>query len=287
MPFAFGIKDIIDIFLVAILLYQVYRLMRNTGAINIFLGVMVIVILWFLIVKVLKLGLTGAILNQVISVGAIALVVLFQNEIRRFLLKLGTGSNWRFYKRIANLVKGHNKKEQRLTFPVMKLVLACRNMSRTKTGALIVIERDNSLKEYVDSGEQIRADINTRLIENIFFKNSPLHDGAMIIVGGKIVAAGAILPVSKNPNIPRHLGLRHRAAMGISEKTDALVIIVSEETGKVSYAMSGHITRGVSREQLREQLVQLQAKARVEEENKKFILKKGRRKDDNEGYVEK
>ena len=257
MPFVFGIKDIIDIRLVAVLLYQVYRLMRNTGAINIFLGVMVIVILWFLIVKVIKLGLTGAILNQVISVGAIALVVLFQNEIRRFLLKLGTRSNWRFYKRIERFFKGNNQKDQQLAFPVMKLVLACRNMSRTKTGALIVVERDNSLKEYADSGEQIRADINTRLIENIFFKNSPLHDGAMIIVGGQIVAAGAILPVSKNPNIPRHLGLRHRAAMGVSEKSDAIVIIVSEETGTISLAIDGAYRLNLTAEDLERNLTEL------------------------------
>ena len=257
MPFVFGIKDIIDILLVAVLLYQVYRLMRNTGAINIFFGVMVIVILWFLIVKVLKLGLTGAILNQVISVGAIALVVLFQNEIRRFLLKLGTRSNWRFYKRIERFFKGNNQKDQQLAFPVMKLVLACRNMSRTKTGALIVVERDNSLKEYADSGEQIRADINTRLIENIFFKNSPLHDGAMIIVGGQIVAAGAILPVSKNPNIPRHLGLRHRAAMGVSEKSDAIVIIVSEETGTISLAIDGAYRLNLTAEGLERNLTEL------------------------------
>ena len=257
MPFVFGINDIIDILLVAVLLYQVYRLMRNTGAINIFFGVMVIVILWFLIVKVLKLGLTGAILNQVISVGAIALVVLFQNEIRRFLLKLGTRSNWRFYKRIERFFKGNNQKDQQLAFPVMKLVLACRNMSRTKTGALIVVERDNSLKEYADSGEQIRADINTRLIENIFFKNSPLHDGAMIIVGGQIVAAGAILPVSKNPNIPRHLGLRHRAAMGVSEKSDAIVIIVSEETGTISLAIDGAYRLNLTAEDLERNLTEL------------------------------
>ena len=257
MPFVFGLKYIIDILLVAILLYQVYKLMRNTGAINIFWGVMVIVILWFLIVKVLKLGLTGAILNQVISVGAIALVVLFQNEIRRFLLKLGTRSNWKFYRHIAKIVKGNAHKEQRLVFPVMKLVLACRNMSRTKTGALIVIERDNSLKEYIDSGEQISADLNTRLIENIFFKNSPLHDGAMIIVDGKIVAAGAILPVSKNPNIPRHLGLRHRAAMGVSEKTDALVIIVSEETGPISMAIDGAYRLNLTAEDLERNLTEL------------------------------
>ena len=257
MPFVFGIKDIIDILLVAILLYQLYRLMKNTGTINIFLGVMVFVFLWFLIVKVLKLGLTGAILNQIISVGAIALVVLFQNEIRKFLLKLGSRRNWKFYKSIANLIKGNGNKGQVQSFPVMKLVLACRNMSRTKTGALIVIERENPLTEYIESGEQLKADINTRLIENIFFKNSPLHDGAMVIVGEKIVAAGAILPVSKNPNIPRHLGLRHRAAMGVSEKTDALVIIVSEETGTISMAVDGAYRLNLTAEDLERNLTEL------------------------------
>ncbi len=257
MPFAFGIKDIIDILLVAILLYQLYRLMKNTGTINIFLGVMIFVFLWFLIVKVLRLGLTGLILNQIISVGAIALVVLFQNEIRKFLIKLGTRKNWRFYKSIASLIKGNVNKEQVQTFPVMKLVLACRNMSRTKTGVLIVIGRDNSLAEYIESGEQIKADINTRLIENIFFKNSPLHDGAMIIIEDEIVAAGAILPVSKNPNIPRHLGLRHRAAMGVSEKTDALVIIVSEETGTISMAVDGAYRLNLTAEDLERNLTEL------------------------------
>ena len=257
MPFAFGLKDIIDILLVAVLLYQVYRLMKNTGAINIFLGVMVFVFIWFLIVKVLKLGLTGAILNQIISVGAIALVILFQNEIRKFLLKLGSRQNWRFYKNIAKIIKGNGQKEMQQAFPVMKLVLACRNMSRSKTGALIVVGRENSLSEYIESGEQIKADINTRLIENIFFKNSPLHDGAMIIVDDKIVAAGAILPVSKNPNIPRHLGLRHRAAMGISEKTDALVIIVSEETGTISMAVEGAYRLNLTAEDLERNITEL------------------------------
>lgn len=257
MLFSFGIKDIIDILLVAILLYQVYRLMKNTGTINIFLGVMVFVFLWFLIVKVLKLGLTGAILNQIVSVGAIALVILFQNEIRKFLLKLGSRQNWKFYKTIAKLIKGNTNKDIHQVFPVMKLVLACRNMSRTKTGALIVIERSNLLTEYIESGEQITADINTRLIENIFFKNSPLHDGAMIISNNEIVAAGAILPVSKNPNIPRHLGLRHRAAMGISEKTDALVVIVSEETGTISMAVDGAYRLNLTAEDLERNLTEL------------------------------
>ena len=231
MSFAFGIKDIIDILLVAILLYQVYRLMKNTGTIKI--------------------------LNQIISVGAIALVVLFQNEIRKFLLHLGSRRNWKFYKNIANLIKGNANKDQVQTFPVMKLVLACRNMSRTKTGALIVIERENLLSEYIESGEQLRADINTRLIENIFFKNSPLHDGAMIIANNRIVAAGAILPVSKNPNIPRHLGLRHRAAMGVSEKTDALVVIVSEETGTISMAVDGAYRLNLTAEDLERNLTEL------------------------------
>ena len=257
MPFAIGLKDIFDILLVAILLYQVYRLIKNTGAINIFFGVMVFVFIWFLIVKVLKLGLTGAILNQVVSVGAIALVILFQNEIRKFLLKLGSRQNWKFYKNIAKIIKGNTLKDGQVAFPVMKLVLACRNMSRTKTGALIVVGRDNSLQEYIESGEQISADINTRLIENIFFKNSPLHDGAMIIADHKIVAAGAILPVSKNPNIPRHLGLRHRAAMGISEKSDAIVIIVSEETGTISMAIDGAYRLNLTAEDLERNLTKL------------------------------
>ena len=248
--FEFGLKDIIDILLVAILLYQIYKLMRNTGAINIFVGVMIFVVLWFLIVEVFDLSLTGAILNQIISVGAISLVVLFQNEIRRFFLKLGSGKNWTFYKRLVRFFRGRDSKERKSIFPVMKLVLACRNMSRSKTGALIVIGRHDLLDEYIESGDQLKAEINTRLVENIFFKNSPLHDGAMIIVGHKIVVAGAILPVSKNPEIPRYLGLRHRAAMGISEKTDALVIIVSEETGAISMAVDGAYRLNLSAEDL-------------------------------------
>lgn len=234
----FGFKDIIDILLVAILLYEIYKLMRSTGTVSIFLGVIAFVVAWFLVVKVFNLELMGAIFNQLIGVGSITLVVIFQDEIRRFFSRLGSKKNWRFYKTISEKLKNGDK-ANKIQFPTMKLVLACRNMSRTKTGALIVIARENSLQEYIESGDEVNADINTRLIENIFFKNSPLHDGAMIIVDGRIVTAGAILPVSKNPDIPRHLGLRHRAAMGISEKTDALVIIVSEETGTISMAIDG------------------------------------------------
>ena len=232
MELAFGVKDIVDIVLVAILLYQAFKLMKDTGAGNIFLGIMTFVIFWFLVTHVFKMELLGAILNRVIGVSAIGLIVIFQNEIRRFFSRIGSRKNWKFILRLQKLFKIKSK-EHETTFPIMRVVLACRNLSRTKTGALLVIQRHDSLQQYVESGDVINADINTRLIENIFFKNSPLHDGAMIIDYQHIVAAGAILPVSQNTDIPKFLGLRHRAALGISERTDAIVSIKSEETGTI------------------------------------------------------
>jgi diadenylate cyclase len=249
MELAFGVKDIVDIVLVAILLYQAFKLMKDTGAGNIFLGIMTFVIFWFLVTHVFKMELLGAILNRVIGVSAIGLIVIFQNEIRRFFSRIGSRKNWKFILRLQKLFKIKSK-EHELTFPIMRVVLACRNLSRTKTGALLVIQRHDSLQQYVESGDVINANINTRLIENIFFKNSPLHDGAMIINDQHIVAAGAILPVSQNTDIPKFLGLRHRAALGISERTDAIVIIVSEETGTISLAIGAKFTLNVTAEQL-------------------------------------
>lgn len=249
MELAFGVKDIVDIVLVAILLYQAFKLMKDTGAGNIFLGIMTFVIFWFLVTHVFKMELLGAILNRVIGVSAIGLIVIFQNEIRRFFSRIGSRKNWKFILRLQKLFKIKSK-EHELTFPIMRVVLACRNLSRTKTGALLVIQRHDSLQQYVESGDVINANINTRLIENIFFKNSPLHDGAMIIDYQHIVAAGAILPVSQNTDIPKFLGLRHRAALGISERTDAIVIIVSEETGTISLAIGAKLTLNVTAEQL-------------------------------------
>ena len=249
MELAFGVKDIVDIVLVAILLYQAFKLMKDTGAGNIFLGIMTFVIFWFLVTHVFKMELLGAILNRVIGVSAIGLIVIFQNEIRRFFSRIGSRKNWKFILRLQKLFKIKSK-EHELTFPIMRVVLACRNLSRTKTGALLVIQRHDSLQQYVESGDVINADINTRLIENIFFKNSPLHDGAMIIDYQHIVAAGAILPVSQNTDIPKFLGLRHRAALGISERTDAIVIIVSEETVTISLAIGAKLTLNVTAEQL-------------------------------------
>ena len=251
MFLSFGFKDAIDILLVAILLFQVYRLMKSTGVVNIFVGIATFLIFWFLIVKVFKLEMLGAILNQVVGVGAILIVVIFHSEIRNFFNQLGSRKNWRVLKRFDRWVKRNGGEEsEELDAAAMKLVLACRNLARVKCGALIAIERTQSLSQWSNSGEEISAPINTRLIESIFFKNSPLHDGAMVIKGDKIAAACAILPVSKRDDLPRHLGLRHRSAMGLSEVTDATVIIVSEESGTISIAENGEFKLNLSAEEL-------------------------------------
>ena len=250
MLYTFGIKDFIDIVMVALLLYGAYRIMKTSGAANIFVGILTFILFWFLIVHVFKLELMSAILNSLVNVGAIALVVIFQNEIRRFFSRLGSRQNWHFLEKIPKIFSGKGDEEKQTSFPVMKLVMACRDMSRSKTGALIVISRKNDLQEYIGSGDIINADINTRLIENIFFMNSPLHDGAMVISKKRIRAAGCILPVSHNFDIPKELGLRHRAAMGISQDSDAVAIVVSEETGRISVAIKGQFHLRLSAEQL-------------------------------------
>lgn len=251
MELAFGIKDVIDIVLVALLLFEAYRLMKEMGAGNIFVGIMAFVVMWFLVTHVFKMELLGAIFNRVVAVGAIGLIVIFQSEIRRFFSRIGSRKNWKsmqWLKKQFRFVSHDTKTDEE--FPIMRVVLACRDMSRTKTGALIVLQREDGLQQYIESGEIINADISTRLIENIFFKNSPLHDGAMIIAGNRVKAAGAILPVSQNPDVPQYLGLRHRSALGITERTDALVIIVSEETGTISLAKDGKFSLNITAEQL-------------------------------------
>lgn len=250
MGLEFGIKDFIDILLVTILLFEGYKLMKGTGTGNIFIGIIAFIIFWFLITGVFKMRLMGTILNSVISVGAIAIVVIFQSEIRRFFQRIGSHKNWKAFKFLRKFFQG--KRENGTNFPVMKVVLACRNMSRTKTGALIILARNANLDGYIESGDIINADINTRLLENIFFKNSPLHDGAVIILNNRIASAGAILPVSQNNNIPRNLGLRHRSAIGITEKTDAVAVVVSEETGGISVAMDGKIETSITAEELQQ-----------------------------------
>lgn len=246
MPFTLGIKDIIDIVLVAIILYYLYRVMKVSRSINVFTGIMVFILVWLIVSQMLEMRLLGSIMNQLVNVGVIGLIVLFQEEIRRFLYNLGAHERMqRWAKWFTTTKKSINNKES-----IMPIVMACMNMARGKVGALIVIEKGVNLDEVADSGDSIDARINQRLIENIFFKNSPLHDGAMIISNQRIKAAGCILPVSHDTNIPKELGLRHRAAMGISQSSDAIAIVVSEETGRITVAQNGNFRLRLSAEEL-------------------------------------
>jgi uncharacterized protein (TIGR00159 family) len=233
--FEFGFKDVVDILLVACILYETYRLLRRSGAANLFWGILAFIIVWFLVSFVFQLDLTGALFDRIISVGAIALIVIFQEEIRTFFNRIGARfSSFQFLKR-------RNDEDNVSRQQVLEVVNACRHMASTKTGALIVIAGETDLKEYTDTGERLNANVSARLIENIFFKNTPLHDGALIIRNGKLDAAACILPVSHNQTIPKHYGLRHRSALGLAEKTDATCIVVSEETGRISMARDSQI----------------------------------------------
>lgn len=220
---------------VALLLYYTYKLMKASGSIKVFTGILVFILIWLVVTQILEMKLLGSIFDTLMNVGVIALIVLFQDEIRRFLLTLGSH---RHVSALAHFFSGA-RKEALKHDDIMPVVMACLSMGKQKVGALIVIEHTTPLDEVVRTGEIIDAAISQRLIENIFFKNSPLHDGAMVISKKRIKAAGCILPVSHDLNIPKELGLRHRAAMGISQKSDAHAIIVSEETGAISVAYRG------------------------------------------------
>lgn len=248
MMFEFGIKDMIDILCVALMLYYLYRLMKESRSLNVFIGIIVFVIIWLFVSQVLEMRLLGSIMDKLVSVGVIAIIIIFQEEIRKFLYSLGAHQRMRGFMRLFSS-GGRNKKAMDKT-AIMPIVMACINMSRGKVGALIVIERMVSLDDIIETGDRIDANINQRLIENIFFKNSPLHDGAMVVSKRRIVAAGCILPVSHNTDIPKELGLRHRAALGISQDSDAIAIVVSEETGGISLAIKGEFRLRVSGELL-------------------------------------
>ena len=249
MFFEFGIKDIVDILLVALVLYYIYRLMRESRSLNVFIGIMVFIVVWLFVSQVLQMRLLGSILDKLVSVGVIALIVLFQDDIRKFLYNLGAHQRM---KRFTSLFssRGKDKDSKEVKETIMPIVMASMNMSKSKVGALIVIERSVPLDDIVQTGDLIDASINQRLIENVFFKNSPLHDGAMVISKKRIKAAGCILPVSHDLDIPKELGLRHRAAMGISQESDAVAVVVSEETGGISVAVKGNFRLRLSAEEL-------------------------------------
>lgn len=249
---SFGIKDIIDIFIVALLLFYIYRLMKESGTINIFYGIMAFIVVWALASEIFNMRLIGTILDKFMSIGLLILVILFVDQIKRFLVELGSHRRWRFLNKIFHHHKVEMEADSRRW--VMPIVYACMSMSKSKTGALIVIEQSIPLDNYEKTGDRIDSEINTRLIENIFFKNSPLHDGAMIVAGDRIAAAGCILPVSHDIDVPRSLGLRHRSALGIAQATDAVAIVVSEETGNISLAHRGRLSTKLTSTELEHRL---------------------------------
>jgi uncharacterized protein (TIGR00159 family) len=229
----FSILDIIDITLVALLLYYIYKLIRGTVAINIFIGI-VIFYLFFVLFDALEMRMLTKILGGFMSVGIIALIVVFQPEIRKFLLMLGSTN---FSKKSAFLGRFQFLKTsvRKNNTSAIAIVKSATKMASTKTGALMILERNNNLDFLIDTGDQMNIEVTQPILESIFFKNSPLHDGAIIISNNIIKATRVILPISNQKDIPSHFGLRHRAAIGITEKTDALAIVVSEESGQISY----------------------------------------------------
>lgn len=233
----FKITDIIDILLVATLLYYIYKLVRGTVAINIFIGIVIVWGFWKL-TQLLDMKMISSVVGGFMSVGLIALIVVFQQEIRKFLLMVGSTN----FARNRNFVKKFKflKQEDVASKLDLDAVLkACDKMSRSKTGAILVIKRSNSLDFVKSSGDAMNVEVNQPIIESIFYKNSPLHDGAAIIENNQITATRVILPLSTERNIPLRFGLRHRAAIGITERTDALALVLSEETGLISYINNG------------------------------------------------
>ncbi len=233
----FNLLDLLDIILVALLLYYAYRLVRGTAAINIFVGIVILYLIWK-ITDALKMELLSNILGGFMSVGVFALIVVFQQEIRKLLLMLGS-SNLANRKTLNRYFKIFNASTTETALDIDLLVQSCSSLKKQKTGALLVLERNSSLGFLKSSGVEVNMELSIPVIESIFHKNAPLHDGAVIIENNTITATRVVLPISENKSIPKRFGLRHRAAIGITEKTDAIVIVVSEETGTISYFKNG------------------------------------------------
>lgn len=246
-----SLVDFIDIGLVTILLYQVYKLIRGSIAVNIFLGILALYLV-YLIVRAAQMELLATILGQFMGVGVLAMIILFQPEIRKFLLVIGRGTEFKenIFRNIANWKNNYQD-----DFDVQQVMEAAKTLKATKTGALIVFSRDVELKFYIETGEVLNAQITKRLLLSIFNKNSPLHDGAVIIYKGRIKAARCILPVTENDHLPHHFGLRHRAAVGMSENTDTLILAISEETGRLILARNGKYLRGLKLKQVEQKII--------------------------------
>ena len=249
----FRFLDLIDILLVALLLYYVYRLIRGTVAINIFLGIIVVYLIWEL-TKALDMDVLSSILGKFISVGVFALIVVFQQEIRKFLLMIGSTK----FVTNSKLFKNFNFLQDNIeTQTNIEAVLnACNKLASSKTGVLLVFRRKNNLDFLKSSGDEMNIELTQPILESIFYKNSPLHDGAAIVEGNLITATRVILPVSNQQNIPNRFGLRHRAAIGITEKTDSIALVVSEETGQLSYIKNGEFILFNNTEELNKLLLE-------------------------------
>ncbi|MFN4763782.1 diadenylate cyclase CdaA [Gillisia sp. Q332] len=232
------ILDIVDIVFLAILLFYIYKLVKGTVAVNIFVGIVIVWLFWKL-TQLLQMELLSSVFGEFIGAGIFALIVVFQQEIRKFLLMIGSTNftQRRKFLRQFRFVKD----DTQISTNINAIINACEAMSRTLTGALIVIQKSTSLDFVKNTGDKMNIELNQPIIESIFYKNSPLHDGAMIVEDNKITATRVILPVSNDRTIPLRFGLRHRAAVGITEKTDAIALVVSEETGQISYLKDGEL----------------------------------------------
>jgi uncharacterized protein (TIGR00159 family) len=245
------ILDIVDIIFIAALLYYIYKLVKGTVAVNIFIGIVIIYFAWKL-TQLLRMEMLSSVLGEFIGVGMFALIVVFQQEIRKFLLMIGS-TNFARRRRFLQTLK-LIKDDLETPNDVEAIVKACENMGKTNTGALIVIQRNTSLDFIKQSGDPMKILVNQPIIESIFYKNSILHDGALVIEDNYITATRVILPVSNDRTIPLRFGLRHRAAVGITEKTDALALVVSEETGQISYIKDGEFVMYEDRDDLVQKL---------------------------------
>lgn len=247
-----GLVDFIDVGLVAVLLYQVYKLIRGSIAVNIFLGILSLYLV-YLIVRAAQMELLATILGQFMGVGVLAMIILFQPEIRKFLLLIGRSAE---FNREGIFKTFGNWRGEQEEFDIQQVIDAAKTLKATRTGALIVFSRDVELKFYAETGDPLDAEISKRLLLSIFNKHTPLHDGAVIIYKGRIKAARCVLPVTENDHLPPHFGLRHRSAIGMSEVTDTLVMAISEETGRLILARNGKFIRALKLKQVEQKIVE-------------------------------
>jgi diadenylate cyclase len=245
--------DLVDITLVAILLYQIYKLIRGSIAVKIFLGILSLYLI-YLIVRAAQMELLTTILGQFMGVGVLAMIILFQPEIRKFLLLIGRSADLNrdnIFKSITNWRNEHHD-----DFDIHELIEGLKTLKASRTGALIVFSRDIELKFYAETGDELDAKVNKKILLSIFNKHSPLHDGAIIIYKGRIKAARCVLPVSENDDLPSYFGMRHRSAMGMSEVTDTLVLAISEETGRLILARNGKYLRSMKLKQVEQRILE-------------------------------